>query len=106
MFKAEKLKALVNERLKAAAEEIFSLFEKTIKDYEEEVFRSKQEKEQQRLLAGRKGDNGTHSGHFSYKTALKLGRQLLMVSSCLRKSAAFSPLVQSFHSQPPYTGEK
>ncbi|KAK2920312.1 zinc finger protein interacting with ribonucleoprotein K-like [Channa argus] len=48
MFKAEKLKALVNERLKAAAEEIFHLFEQTIKDYEEEVFRSKQEVEQQR----------------------------------------------------------
>ncbi|XP_067447839.1 zinc finger protein OZF-like [Thunnus thynnus] len=53
MFKTEQLKALVNERLKAAAEEIFSLFEKTIKDYEEEVFRSKREMEQHRQLAGR-----------------------------------------------------
>ncbi|KAJ4947370.1 hypothetical protein JOQ06_009405 [Pogonophryne albipinna] len=53
MFKTEKLKALVNERLKAAAEEIFSIFETTIKDYEENVWRSKQEIEQQRRsLAG------------------------------------------------------
>ncbi|XP_074469153.1 uncharacterized protein LOC141754153 [Sebastes fasciatus] len=57
MFKTEKLKALVNERLKAAAEEIFSIFETTIKDYEEIVFRSKQEvdqqqQQQQRRLAG------------------------------------------------------
>uniref|UniRef100_A0A8C9ZTQ6 Zinc finger protein 664-like n=1 Tax=Sander lucioperca TaxID=283035 RepID=A0A8C9ZTQ6_SANLU len=53
MFKTEKLKALVNERLKAAAEDIFSIFETTIKDYEEIVFRSKQEVDQQRRrLAG------------------------------------------------------
>ncbi|XP_039987002.1 zinc finger and SCAN domain-containing protein 2-like [Xiphias gladius] len=52
MFKTEQLKALVNERLKAAAEEIFSLFEQTLKDYEEEVFRSKQELDQRRGLAG------------------------------------------------------
>lgn len=61
MFKTEKLKALVNERLKAAAEEIFSIFETTIKDYEENVWRSNQEIEQQRRsLAGCKGEG--HSG--------------------------------------------
>ncbi|XP_029283755.1 zinc finger protein 771-like [Cottoperca gobio] len=55
MFKKEKLKALVNERLKAAAEEIFSMFETTLKDYEEIVFRSKQEIDQhRRRLAARK----------------------------------------------------
>ena len=53
MFKTEKLKALVNERLKAAAEEIFSIFETTIKDYEEIVFRSKQEVDQQQQEARR-----------------------------------------------------
>ncbi|XP_034043259.1 zinc finger protein 567-like isoform X2 [Thalassophryne amazonica] len=52
MYKTEKLKALVNERLKAAAEEIFSLFEKTIQDYQEEVFRSKQEIDSRRRLVG------------------------------------------------------
>ncbi|XP_022600802.1 zinc finger and SCAN domain-containing protein 2-like [Seriola dumerili] len=52
MFKTEQLKALVNERLKAAAEEIFSLFEQTIKDYEDEVFRSKQQIDKQRRRAG------------------------------------------------------
>ncbi|XP_062284065.1 zinc finger protein 664-like [Scomber scombrus] len=54
MFKIEQLKTLVNERLQAAAEEIFSLFEKTIKDYEEEVFRSKQQTEQHGPLVGRR----------------------------------------------------
>ncbi|XP_059210510.1 zinc finger protein 32-like [Centropristis striata] len=48
MFKTEKLKALLNERLKAAAEDIFSIFETTIKEYEEAVFRSKQDVDQQR----------------------------------------------------------
>ncbi|XP_049421610.1 histone-lysine N-methyltransferase PRDM9-like [Epinephelus fuscoguttatus] len=56
MFKTEKLKALVNERLKAAAEEIFSLFETTLKDYEEIVLRSQQEVDQQRRrLTGWRG---------------------------------------------------
>ncbi|KAG7236009.1 hypothetical protein INR49_001407 [Caranx melampygus] len=50
MFKTEQLKALVNERLMAAAEEIFSLFERTIKDYEDEVFRSKQQQQQQQHI--------------------------------------------------------
>ncbi|XP_054475389.1 gastrula zinc finger protein XlCGF57.1-like [Anoplopoma fimbria] len=55
MFKKDKLKALVNQRLQAAAEEIFSIFETTIKDYEEIVYRSKQEAEQQgcRLAEGK-----------------------------------------------------
>lgn len=61
MFKTQQLKALVNERLKAAAEEIFSLFERTIKDYEDEVFRSQQQQQQQRIdpqprAAGCKGN--------------------------------------------------
>ncbi|XP_068431173.1 gastrula zinc finger protein XlCGF28.1-like [Clinocottus analis] len=51
MFKTDTLKALVNERLKAAAEEIFRIFETTIKDYEDIVFRSKQEADQQRRKA-------------------------------------------------------
>nr|XP_046240485.1 uncharacterized protein LOC124056750 isoform X2 [Scatophagus argus] len=52
MFKTDKLKALVSERLTAAAEEILSIFEQTVKEYEEIVFRSKQELDQQRRLAG------------------------------------------------------
>ncbi|KAM9366705.1 uncharacterized protein ABDE67_002841 [Symphorus nematophorus] len=55
MFKMDKLRALVSERLTAAAEDIFSLFEQTIKEYEETVLRSKQQvDQQQRRLAGRK----------------------------------------------------
>ncbi|XP_030269492.1 zinc finger protein 84-like isoform X1 [Sparus aurata] len=52
MFKTDKLKAFVNERLSAAADEIFSLFDQTIKEYEEAVFRSKQEVDHQRRRAG------------------------------------------------------
>lgn len=55
MFKTDELKALVSERLTAAAEEIFSIFEKSIKEYEEIVFLSKQEIKHQRQLAGWKG---------------------------------------------------
>ncbi|XP_033846562.1 zinc finger protein 184-like [Periophthalmus magnuspinnatus] len=43
MSKVEALRALVNLRLNAAAEEIFALFERTIAEYEEEVRRSKAE---------------------------------------------------------------
>ncbi|XP_030581468.1 zinc finger protein 501-like [Archocentrus centrarchus] len=52
MFKTEKLKALVNERLQAAAEEIFNLFEEAVRDYEKEIFRSKEVEQQQRRMAG------------------------------------------------------
>ncbi|XP_041664473.1 zinc finger protein OZF-like isoform X1 [Cheilinus undulatus] len=41
MSKVQILRSLVNQRLAAAAEEIFELFEKTIAEYEEEIYRSK-----------------------------------------------------------------
>ncbi|XP_028441833.1 gastrula zinc finger protein XlCGF57.1 [Perca flavescens] len=50
MPKAEVLRVAVQERLVAAAEEIFGLFERTIAEYEEELFRSKQKNERQRKL--------------------------------------------------------
>ncbi|XP_041664507.1 zinc finger protein 232-like [Cheilinus undulatus] len=42
MSKAQILRSLVNQRLTAAAEEIFELFERTIAEYEEELYRSKE----------------------------------------------------------------
>ncbi|XP_054628165.1 uncharacterized protein LOC129179227 isoform X2 [Dunckerocampus dactyliophorus] len=42
------LKELVNERLKAAADEILALFERTIASYEEELSRTRKENERQR----------------------------------------------------------
>lgn len=55
MLKRHQLKALVNERLEAAAEAIFRIFETTIRDYEAIVLRSKQEVDQQQSrLAGGK----------------------------------------------------
>lgn len=43
MAGAQLLRELVNERLAAAAEQIFRLVEKTIGEYQEEVVRSKKE---------------------------------------------------------------
>uniref|UniRef100_A0A8C6WFR0 C2H2-type domain-containing protein n=1 Tax=Neogobius melanostomus TaxID=47308 RepID=A0A8C6WFR0_9GOBI len=50
MSGAQTLRALVNERLAAAAEEIFVLIERTIVEYEEELCRSKQENQRKQLL--------------------------------------------------------
>ncbi|XP_055019968.1 zinc finger protein 3-like [Boleophthalmus pectinirostris] len=50
MSKSQTLRALVNERLTAAAEEIFALFERTIAEYEEEVCRSKEENQRKQEL--------------------------------------------------------
>ncbi|KAM6925937.1 uncharacterized protein PEZ65_009555 [Lycodopsis pacificus] len=48
--KVEMLRSLVNQRLTAADEEIFGLFERTIAEYEEELSRSKEENKLQREL--------------------------------------------------------
>ncbi|XP_078112330.1 uncharacterized protein LOC144521646 [Sander vitreus] len=51
MSKVKMLRAFVNQRLTAAAEEIFGLFERTIEEYEEELeFSSKENHRQQKLL--------------------------------------------------------
>uniref|UniRef100_A0A8C6U1N7 C2H2-type domain-containing protein n=1 Tax=Neogobius melanostomus TaxID=47308 RepID=A0A8C6U1N7_9GOBI len=46
--KGEYLRALVTERLTAAAEEIFALFERTVVEYEEELLRSREENQRLR----------------------------------------------------------
>ncbi|XP_070701998.1 zinc finger protein Paris-like [Pempheris klunzingeri] len=50
MCKVQMLRALLKQRLSAAAEEIFGLFERTIAEYEEELCRSQEENERQRRL--------------------------------------------------------
>ncbi|XP_049572771.1 zinc finger protein 25 [Syngnathus scovelli] len=50
MCKVRILRTLVKQRLNVAVEEIFELFERTIAQYEEELCRTKEEKEQQRRL--------------------------------------------------------
>ncbi|KAK9526599.1 hypothetical protein VZT92_015288 [Zoarces viviparus] len=50
MSKVQMLRCFVNQRLTAAAEEIFGVFERTIAEYEEELSRSKEEIERQRKL--------------------------------------------------------
>ncbi|XP_054645765.1 zinc finger protein 774-like [Dunckerocampus dactyliophorus] len=50
MFKVQMLRALLEQRLNAAVEEVFGLFERTIVQYEEELSRSKVENDRQREL--------------------------------------------------------
>ncbi|XP_030018081.1 gastrula zinc finger protein XlCGF57.1-like isoform X3 [Sphaeramia orbicularis] len=50
MSKGQMLRSLVKQRLTAAVEEIFELFNKTITEYEEELYRSKTENERQQKL--------------------------------------------------------
>ncbi|KAK7912710.1 hypothetical protein WMY93_012921 [Mugilogobius chulae] len=50
MCKSGLLRALVQERLTAAAEEIFALFERTIAEFEEELRRSKEENQRKQEL--------------------------------------------------------
>ncbi|XP_020496258.2 gastrula zinc finger protein XlCGF57.1 [Labrus bergylta] len=50
MSKVKTLRSFVNQRLTAAAEEIFDLFEGTIAEYEEQLRRSKEENERQHKL--------------------------------------------------------
>ncbi|XP_068426954.1 zinc finger protein 550-like [Clinocottus analis] len=50
MCKVQMLRALVKQRLTAAAQEIFGLFERTIAEYEEELSASRDENERQRRL--------------------------------------------------------
>ncbi|KAI9536831.1 hypothetical protein NQZ68_031140 [Dissostichus eleginoides] len=50
MCKVQMLRALVKQRLNAAVEEIFVLFERTIAEYEEELSRAKVEHERHRKL--------------------------------------------------------
>ncbi|KAM6917348.1 uncharacterized protein PEZ65_013167 [Lycodopsis pacificus] len=50
MSKVQMLRCFVNQRLTAAAEEIFGLFERTIAENEEELSRLKEQNEQQQKL--------------------------------------------------------
>ncbi|XP_059205212.1 zinc finger protein 184-like [Centropristis striata] len=50
MSKVQTVRALVEQRLTAAAEEIFGLFERTIAEYEEELCRSREKNERQQKL--------------------------------------------------------
>ncbi|XP_061894584.1 zinc finger protein OZF-like [Entelurus aequoreus] len=50
MRKVKILRALMEQRLNAVVEEIFGLFERTIAEYEEELARTKEEKERQQEL--------------------------------------------------------
>ncbi|XP_054645873.1 gastrula zinc finger protein XlCGF57.1-like [Dunckerocampus dactyliophorus] len=62
MCKVQMLRALMEQRLNAAVEDIFRLIERTIAEYEEELSRTKEEKERQReqLDAALKDNVGLH----------------------------------------------
>ncbi|XP_074543346.1 uncharacterized protein LOC141803283 [Halichoeres trimaculatus] len=50
MSKTQMMRGFINQRLSAAAEEIFELFERTIAEYEEQLCRSKEENQRQKKL--------------------------------------------------------
>lgn len=50
MSKVQLFRSLVKQRLAAAAEEIFGLFERAVAEYEEELGRSREENRRQRQL--------------------------------------------------------
>ncbi|XP_074543352.1 uncharacterized protein LOC141803288 [Halichoeres trimaculatus] len=50
MFQVQTLRGFINQRLSAAAEEIFELFERTIAEYEEQLCRAKEENQRQKKL--------------------------------------------------------
>ncbi|XP_077374566.1 uncharacterized protein LOC144017154 [Festucalex cinctus] len=50
MCKVEMLRALLNQRLRAAVEEVIGVFARTLAEYEEELCRTKEENEHQRQL--------------------------------------------------------
>ncbi|XP_074542191.1 uncharacterized protein LOC141802551 [Halichoeres trimaculatus] len=50
MFKIQTVRGFIIQRLSAAAEEIFELFERTIAEYEEQLCRSKEENQRQQKL--------------------------------------------------------
>ncbi|XP_074542706.1 uncharacterized protein LOC141802835 [Halichoeres trimaculatus] len=50
MSKTQMMRGFINQRLSAAAEEIFELFERTIAEYEEQLCRSKEENQRQQKL--------------------------------------------------------
>lgn len=66
MSRVQLLRVLVNERLSAAAEEIFEAVKKTIAGYEEEILLSKREIRRQRSLlqtvSKPERNTNTHSG--------------------------------------------
>ncbi|KAM9765113.1 uncharacterized protein ACNS7B_022777 [Menidia menidia] len=69
MYKTEKLKALINDRLKVVTEDIFVLIEKAFKDYEAEQFRSKQETGQRQGRLDVLKDNGLTSATLQFSVA-------------------------------------
>ncbi|KAK7889196.1 hypothetical protein WMY93_024756 [Mugilogobius chulae] len=64
--KIDVVRALVNKRLTAAAEEIFALVERTIVEYEEELCRSKEENQRKQQLL-----DSLLSSHNSHRTGVQ-----------------------------------
>ncbi|XP_049607815.1 gastrula zinc finger protein XlCGF8.2DB [Syngnathus scovelli] len=81
MCKVRMLRALVNERLNAAMEEIFGLFDRTIAEYEEELCRSKEEIERQRQLL----DSREHPGSLVAK-AIRACQENDVAPDCLKEA--------------------
>ncbi|KAM6949807.1 uncharacterized protein PEZ65_019361 [Lycodopsis pacificus] len=99
MSKVEMLRSLVNQRLTAAAEEIFGLFERTIAEHEEELCRSKEENERQRKLLDAVFNSGVRkqSAHV---------QQLLVVEEVPPEQQEWSSILDQEDPEPPHLKEQ
>ncbi|KAK6300050.1 hypothetical protein J4Q44_G00300830 [Coregonus suidteri] len=89
MAKISLLRVLLNERLTAAADEIFGAVEKTVAEYQEEITRSKEENEKLRKLLDivLKPVIKLHRADLQQLT-LPVSEKVLLSSSTVRRSGA------------------
>ncbi|XP_037651641.1 oocyte zinc finger protein XlCOF22-like isoform X1 [Sebastes umbrosus] len=99
MCKVQMLRALVKQRLTAAAEEICGLFERTIAEYEEELSRSKEENERQQKLL----DAVLHPQLQLHRADVQ---QLLVVKEVPPEQQEWSPSLDQEDPEPPHIKEE
>ncbi|XP_037651646.1 uncharacterized protein LOC119503752 isoform X5 [Sebastes umbrosus] len=99
MCKVQMLRALVKQRLTAAAEEICGLFERTIAEYEEELSRSKEENERQQKLL----DAVLHPQLQLHRADVQ---QLLVVKEVPPEQQEWSSSLDQEDPEPPHTKEE
>lgn len=97
MSSIQLLRVLVNERLSAAADEIFEAVKKTISGYEEELLQSKQELHRQRRMLEEVAEPSASQGGHSGGRALRVSIRGLRLEPRLRlkpgSHAAGGPLL-------------
>ncbi|XP_037622286.1 zinc finger protein 184-like isoform X1 [Sebastes umbrosus] len=103
MSKVEMLRAFVNQRLTAAADEIFELFERTIAEYEEELEFSSRENHRQRKLL----DAVLHPEVRLHRAGNTDDQQLLVVNEEVPpEQHEWSPSLDQEDTEPPHIKEE